>query len=103
MRRAIGQSVASNRSCAVVAKSGRTRVCFIETAGLTTVYSGSAKNVRVNTPASVTSGLVKLGEGTSDMKSVTELLMGSSRSIAASVKDGNARMSFTKLVRKKTD
>ena len=70
MRRAIAQSLASNRSCAVVAINGRKRAYFIETAGLKTVYSGSAKNVRMNMPTSVTTGLGKLGEGTSDMRTV---------------------------------
>ena len=79
MRSAIGQSVASNRSCAVVAKSGRTRVCFIETAGRKMGYSGSVKNARVNMPASVTTGLGKLAEKISDMRIVTGSLMGSSR------------------------
>ena len=102
MRRAIGQSVASNRSCAVVAKSGRTRVCFIETAGRKTVYSGSAKNARVNMPASVTTGLGKLGEKISDMSNDIGSLMGASRSFAASAKDGKARLGFIKIDRRKT-
>jgi hypothetical protein len=71
MRIHIAQLEASNRNCASAAKSGRTRVCFIETAGRKTVYSGSAKNASVNMPASVTTGLGKLTEGTYDTKTVT--------------------------------
>ena len=70
MRRAIAQLEASNRSCAVVAKSGRTRISIAEAAGLTTDYSGGAKNARANTSASITSGSGKVQEGISDMKTV---------------------------------
>ena len=103
MRKNIAQSVALNRSCAVVAKSGRIRVSFAQAASPKMGYSGGAETARVNTAASVTSGLGKVREGTSDMKIVTGSLMGSSRSIAASVKDGKTRLSFTKIVRAKTD
>ena len=102
MRRAIGKSVALSRSCAVVAKSGRTRVCFMETAGRKTVYSGNAKNARVNMPASVTTGLGKPGEKISDMSNDIGSSRGSSRSIVASAKDGRTKLSFTKVVREKT-
>ncbi len=94
--------MASNRSCAVVANNGRKGVCFIETAGLTTGYNGGAKNARVNTSASVTSGLGKLGERTSDMKIVIGLSKGSSKSYALSAVTGKARVSFAKTDRGKT-
>ena len=97
MRSVIGQSVASNRSSAVVANNGRNGVCFIETAGRKTGYSGSAKNARINMPASVTSGLGKQGEKISDMRNVTGSLMGSSRSFAASAANGRPRVSFTRI------
>jgi hypothetical protein len=84
------------------AKSGKARINIIETAGLTTGYSGGAKNARVNTSTSVTSGLGNVREGISDMKSVIGLLMESSRSIAASVKDGKARAIFSKIDHRKT-
>ena len=92
-----------NRSCAVVANNGRTGVCFIETADRKTGYSGGAKNARVNMPASVTTGLGKLGERISDMSNDIGSSMGSSRSIAASAENGKARVSFTKPGRQKTD
>ena len=62
--------MASNRSCAVVANNGRKGVCFIETAGQKMDCSGSAKNVRIIIPASVTSGLGKLREKISGMRIV---------------------------------
>jgi hypothetical protein len=63
--------VESNRSCAVVAKNGRTRLSFAEAVGRKTDYSGGAKNAIVNMSASVTSRLGKLGEKISDMRTVT--------------------------------
>ncbi len=102
MRIHIVQLKASNRSCAVVANYGRPRVCFIETAGRKTVYSGSAKNARVNMPASVTTGLGKPGEKISDMSNDIGSSRGSSRSFVASAKDGKARVSFIKIDRRKT-
>jgi hypothetical protein len=102
VRNHIVQLKASNRNCAVVAKSGRMRVSIVEATGLTTGYNGGAKNVRKNTTASVTSGLGKLGEGTSDMKTVIGLLMESKRSYAVSAENGKARMSLIKTGRGKT-
>jgi hypothetical protein len=61
-------------------------------------YHCGAKNVG----GSVTSGLGKLGEGTSDMKIVIESLKESSRSIAASAKDGKTRLGFTRIDHRKT-
>ncbi|MFC1795293.1 hypothetical protein ACFL3Q_17120 [Planctomycetota bacterium] len=46
------------------------RISIVEAAGITTGYNGDAKNVRKNITASVTSRLGKLGEGTSNMKTV---------------------------------
>jgi hypothetical protein len=73
----------------------------METADRKTVYSGSAKNASVNMPASVTTRLGKPGEQISDMRIVIGSLKGSSRSIAAIVKDGKKRVIFTKIDRRK--
>ena len=94
--------MASNRSCAVVAKSGRTRVRFIKTAGRKMGYSGSVKNARVNMPASVTTGLGKLGEKTSDMKTVIGKFAVSMRSCAATANSGRMRVSIVENTSRKT-
>ena len=102
MRRPIGQFVASNRSCAVVARSGKAKVSIAEAAGLTMDYSGSAKNASLNMTASVTSGLGNLGEETSDTRNVIELLMGSEKSYAANAKGGKKRVASTREERVRT-
>ena len=103
MRRAIGHFAASNKSFAVTANSGRKRVCFIQTAGRKTDYIGDAKYASVNIPANVTSGLGKLAEEICDMRIVTEPLMVSNRSYAASAEGGKARVSLTRIIWEKTD
>ncbi len=102
MEKRIARLKAGSRNTALNAKSGKTRLSFAEAVGRKTDYSGGAKNAIVNMSASVTSRLGKLGEKISDMRIVIGSLMGSSRSIAASVKDGRTRVSFIKINRRKT-
>ena len=102
MKNCIAQLEASNRSCAVVAKSGKARISITEAAGITTDYNGGAKSARINMPTSVTSGLGKLGEGISDTKIVIGSLMESSRSIVASAKNGKTSISFTGINQRRT-
>jgi hypothetical protein len=76
------------------AKSGKARISIAEAAGITTGYNGGAKNARVNTPASVTSGLVKVRERISGMRTVIGSSIGSKRSNAGSVENGKRRVSI---------
>ncbi|MBL7186830.1 MAG: hypothetical protein ISS70_10945 [Phycisphaerae bacterium] len=95
MKRAIGHFVGSKRNCAVVAGSGKAKISIAEAAGLKTGYSGSAKNARVNTAASVTSRSRNLGEQLSEMRIVTGSLMGSGRSYATNAEGGKRRVTST--------
>ncbi len=78
------------------------RVSLAKTVVAETEYSGGAKNVRMNMPASVTSRLENLGEETSDTRNVIELLMGSEKSYAANAKGGKKRVASTREERGRT-
>ena len=95
MRIATGRHVASGRSCAVVAKSGKERMISAKIWERVTDCSGRAKNVRGNIHAKIDSKIEKPVERISDMKIAIGWLVGSSRSFAASVKDGNKRVTST--------
>ena len=58
-------------------------------------YSGGAKTAIEHTAASVTSRIGKLQEGTSDTRNGIGLLIGSKRSFAVSVKNGQKRICST--------
>jgi hypothetical protein len=65
-------------------------------------YSGGAEIARVNTPASDTSGLVKVQEGISGMMIVIGSSIESKKSYAESAENGKVRMSFTNTGQRKT-
>jgi hypothetical protein len=63
-------------------------------------YNGGAENARVNTSASIASSIGKLGEENSKMMIVTDLLMESGRSYAASAEGGRRKSTFTKTTQR---
>jgi hypothetical protein len=90
--------VVSKRSCAAAAKSGSTTANSIRTAGRKMDYRVGAKNVREN----VLDTKTKARKSICDLKIVIGSPMASSRNIAASVKDGKTRISFTRITERRT-
>jgi hypothetical protein len=92
----------SSRGCAVAAKRGKVKMISARTGERVTDCSGRAKNAQRNIHAKISREIEKPVERISDMKIAIGWLVVSSRSFAASVKDGNKRATSTRIGTKET-